>query len=308
MAQHIQTAAGIIPGDAAKRMLSAGSSTRYEALSQPPRPGSWDAAYWAAVSRLMRALAPLSEGMRIGYRYGFDSGEMLDYVYENRARGRFGVGRLLDRIYLDAAGWRGIRQRKMHLQDVLRATIEGLRPAHQSLHVVDVAAGPGRYLLEVLAESTDGIQATLRDWDEAGLTQGRTLAQQLGVSNVRYVRGDAFDPDDLARISPPPQIVIVSGLYELFPDNALIRRSLRGIYDLLTPGGRLVYTNQPTHPQLEFIARCLPNRDGKPWVMRLRSQEEMDVLVADAGFQHRTTLVDRWGIFTVSVADKPSQG
>lgn len=304
MAQHIQLAAGIIPSDAAKRSRSAGRSKSYEALSQPPRPGSWDAVYWQTMSRLMRTLAPVSEGMRIGYRYGFDSGEMLDYVYEDRARGRFAVGTLLDRIYLNAVGWRGIRQRKVHLQDVLRAAIEDLRPAHPSMHVADVAAGPGRYLLEVLAESTDGIHATLRDWDEAGLAQGRLLAQQLGVSNVRYVRGDAFAPEDLARISPPPQIVIVSGLYELFADNALIRRSLRGIYDLLVPGGRLIYTNQPTHPQLEFIARCLPNRESKPWVMRLRSQEEMDALVADAGFQHRTTLVDRWGIFTVSVADK----
>lgn len=304
MISHKLSPPGIIRNDAAQRSSSAARSTSYDTLSQPLRPGSWGALYWGSVSGMMRLAAPLSGGMRIGYRYGFDSGEMLDYVYENRARGRMGIGTLLDRFYLDAVGWQGIRQRKVHLQDVLRAAIYELRPAVPVLHIVDVAAGPGRYLLEVLAESGAGVQATLRDWDEAGLAQGRALAMRLGVPQARYARGDAFDPADLACISPQPHIVVVSGLYELFPDNARLRRSLRGIHDLLAPGGRLVYTNQPTHPQLEFIARCLPNREGKPWVMRLRSQQEMDALVADAGFRHRTTLVDRWSIFTVSAAEK----
>ena len=38
--------------------------------------------------------------------------------------------------------------------------------------------------------------------------------------------------------------------------------------------------------------------------MRLRSQEEMDRLVVQAGFQHHKTLIDCWGIFTVSAATK----
>ena len=257
------------------------------------------------MSSLMRTAGPLSEGMRIGYRYGFDSGEMLDYVYRNEAHGAWGIGRLLDRIHLNAIGWRGIRQRKAHLQTLLREAIRQMRAPGASIHVVDVAAGPGRYLLEVAQElGQDGLHVTLRDRDEAGLAQGRMLAQAMGVQGVRYERGDAFDPHDLGRIAPPPQIIVVSGLYELFPDNSLISRSLGGIYALLAPGGQLIYTNQPTHPQLELIARCLPNREGKPWVMRLRSQEEMDHLVTEAGFQHRKTLVDRWGIFTVSAATK----
>lgn len=278
----------------------------YEELTRSPRPGSWEAMYWWTISSIMRMIGGrLSEGMRIGYQYGFDSGEMLDYVYRNEAHGAWGIGWLLDRIYLSAVGWRGIRQRKVHLQVLLRETILRHRAAGNPIHIVDVAAGPGRYLLEIVGEfGWDGLQVTLRDWDEAGLAQGRMLAQAMGLKTVRYERGDAFDPNDLARIIPRPHIVIVSGLYELFSDNALIDRSLSGIYALLEPGGRLIYTNQPTHPQLEMIARCLPNREGKPWVMRLRSQEEMDRLVANAGFQHEKTLIDQRGIFTVSTASK----
>jgi SAM-dependent methyltransferase len=193
----------------------------------------------------------------------------------------------------------------VHLQTLLRDAIRQFRAVHRPVHIVDVAAGPGRYFLELLKElGEDGLQVTLRDWDEAGLTQGRALARAMGLHSVCYERGDAFDPHALQHISPRPQIIVVSGLYELFPDNALIRRSLGGISALLEPGGQLIYTNQPMHPQLEFIARCLPNREGKPWVMRLRLQREMDQLATEAGFAHRKTLADRWGIFTVSTATK----
>jgi Putative methyltransferase len=94
----------------------------------------------------------------------------------------------------------------------------------------------------------------------------------------------------------------VSGLYELFPENEPVLRSLRGLAAIVEPGGRLIYTNQPWHPQVEFIARVLPNREGKPWIMRRRTQAEMDELVRRAGFIKLSQEIDQWGIFTVSVA------
>jgi len=69
------------------------------------------------------------------------------------------------------------------------------------------------------------------------------------------------------------------------------------------PGGYLVYTGQPWHPQLEMIARALTShRQGQAWVMRRRTQAEMDQLVAAAGFRKVTQRIDEWGIFTVSLA------
>ncbi len=70
-------------------------------------------------------------------------------------------------------------------------------------------------------------------------------------------------------------------------------------------GGYLVYTGQPWHPQLELIARALTShRQGQAWVMRRRTQAEMDQLVAAAGFRKITQRVDQWGIFSVSLAQK----
>jgi hypothetical protein len=128
------------------------------------------------------------------------------------------------------------------------------------------------------------------------------LRDQLGLANVAVTHGDAFDRAALAAVKPRPTIAIVSGLYELFPDNEPVLRSLRGLADAVEPGGHLLYTNQPWHPQLEFIARVLTNREGQPWIMRRRTQAEMDELVRTAGFEKVSQEIDPWGIFTVSVA------
>ena len=94
----------------------------------------------------------------------------------------------------------------------------------------------------------------------------------------------------------------MSGLYELFPDNAEVARSLAGLAEAIVDEGLLVYTGQPWHPQLELIARGLTSHRGGAWVMRRRTQVELDQLVAAAGFRKVTQRIDEWGIFTVSLA------
>ena len=254
----------------------------------------------------MGSLCRLSHGVRTGWRTGFDSGESLDYIYENQPRGWSALGRLIDRQYLNAIGWRGIRQRKTHLHKMVGAAIAHVHAADLPVRLLDIAAGPGRYLLEILREHAHLlVTARLRDRSESGLAAGRALAAQMGLADrAVYEKGDAFDEFALAALTPRPTVAVVSGLYELFPANVPVLASLRGLHAALEPGGWLVYTNQPWHPQIEMIARVLPNRDGQPWVMRRRTQAEMDALVAEAGFEKTAMEIDRWGIFTVSLARK----
>lgn len=109
----------------------------------------------------------------------------------------------------------------------------------------------------------------------------------------------------LASIEPQVNLAVVSGLYELFSDNDLLRQSLSGLSQAIETGGYLIYTGQIWHPQQEFIARALTShRKGEAWVMRLRSQAEMDALVEQAGFKKIDQYIDQFGIFTVSIAQK----
>jgi alpha-beta hydrolase superfamily lysophospholipase/SAM-dependent methyltransferase len=269
----------------------------YERLQRPG--GRW----FAPVRWLMKGPGRLSRGIRIGWKYGFDSGVMLDYVYQNRSQGLTPLGRLIDRYFLNAIGWRGIRFRRTLLENTLRLLIEQTHAAGRRVRLLDIASGPGRYLLETIHElRTIPISAVLRDYKQENLDAAARLRDEFGLTQITLTRGDAFDRPALAAITPRPTIVVVSGLYELFPDNGAVLRSLRGLADAIEPGGHLIYTNQPWHPQVEFIARVLTNREGRPWIMRRRTQSEMDELVHRAGFEKISQETDPSGIFTVSVA------
>jgi len=282
---------------------AARNQPEYERLSRNLPALSPAGLLWGAQRLFLKTVGKLSQGIRVGWRYGFDSGESLDHVYRNQPGGVTFLGRLIDRIYLNAPGWRGIRRRKLHVETLLRQAIGQLRAEGLPVHIFDPASGTGRYVLETVSRM-DGapIQVTLRDWSPSNAEAASKLAQDLGLTGVTVARGDAFDRASLAAVQPRPSIAIVSGLYELFPDNARVRESLLGIAGALDDSGYLIYTNQPWHPQLEMIARVLPNREGKPWVMRCRAQAEMDALVRSAGFEKLETLLDGDGIFTVSLA------
>jgi alpha-beta hydrolase superfamily lysophospholipase/SAM-dependent methyltransferase len=257
-----------------------------------------------AVTRAgLRAAGRLSHGVYLGWRKGFDSGLSLDYVYENKPRGSLGVGRLIDKSYLNSIGWRGIRQRKANLKNALRNVIKELHKEGRPVRILDIAAGAGRYVMETLHELPDiSISATLRDYKQENVDAARRLAQEFRLENITVERGDAFKRDSIAAIAPHPTIAIVSGLYELFPKNEPVLNSLRGLAEAIEPGGYLIYTNQPWHPQMEFIARVLRNREGEPWIMRRRTTAEIDELVRVAGFRKMAMEVDQWGMFTVSIA------
>lgn len=275
------------------------------ALAEPLPALSPRGLYWSLTRAGLRFGGTLSTGVRLGHETGFDSGSTLDYVYRNQAQGKGALGRMIDRNYLDAIGWRGIRQRKIHVEELLRIAMERLAEMHREVRVMDIAAGHGRYVLDaVLASPVKASAILLRDYSEINVRDGRALIAEKGLEDVaQFVQADAFDRMSLASVVPRPTLAVVSGLYELFPDNEMVQRSLAGVGDAVEDGGYLVYTGQPWHPQLEMIARALTShRQGQAWVMRRRTQAEMDQLVEEAGFRKIDQRVDEWGIFTVSLA------
>ncbi len=273
------------------------TKAEYDRLRQP------GGLSYAVTRAAMKTLGRLSRGIQLGWRAGFDSGVTLDYVYENRPHGTTPLGRAMDRSYLNSIGWRGIRQRRVRLEQMLRTTIERTNASGRPVRLLDIASGPGRYVLETMHQlSRIPITAVLRDYQQENLDAARRIAQELGLTTATIAHGDAFDRASLAAVTPRPTIAIVSGLYELFPENEPVLRSLRGLADAVEPGGHLIYTNQPWHPQVEFIARVLTNREGQPWIMRRRTQAEMDELVRAAGFEKLQQEIDPWGIFSVSLA------
>lgn len=275
----------------------------WRALSRPLRFPSFKWITYKCFSVFLHTLGRLSAGIRLGHESGFNSGRTLDYVYRNQPAGITGLGRFIDRRYLNGVGWRGIRIRRQLLERALQQAIEQTQARQGSVHIVDIAAGAGRYVLEALARYQSlRVTAELRDAQSTNLDEGKSLARSLGLENVSFVQADAFDPAAFERVHPRPDIAIASGFFELFSGNTQVLTALQSLARALPEGGTLIYTNQPWHPQLELIARGLSDWDGKPWIMRRRTQAEMDDLVHAAGFEKLQMEIDRWGMFTVSIA------
>lgn len=263
---------------------------------------------WRILSLVLRTLGRTSNGISLGFTYGFDSGEMLDYVYENRARGRLLIGRLVDRVYLNAVGWRAIRARKEALKTLLSELLLERDQEGLSTTVLDIASGPGRYLQEVCLNlraqgRMEGVTVICRDLDPVGVEQGRRRAAEFELTSFRYEEGDACDPASLLTVAPQPDIAIASGLYELL-DPPLIQRSMEGVYQLLPSGGRFMFTTQVKHPQLELIANTLTNRHGQPWVMVCRPLSETEEWARQAGFTLVSSRMDDVGLFGLSLSQK----
>lgn len=280
------------------------TKNEFDILTSPPS-SAIAAGYWAMSRFWIRVGGKLSGGIKISLDTGFDSGSTLDYVYRNQPSGFTKLGKLVDSIYLNSIGWRGIRIRKIHLERLIDNAIGKLKDAGKPVRIVDIAAGHGRYILEALSNQKEHVeQILLRDYSAINVDAGTRLIAEKNMQDIaRFVQGDAFDRPSLAALQPRPTLAVVSGLYELFHDNSMIKTSLSGLAAAVEAGGYLIYTDQPWHPQLELIARSLTShRQGQAWVMRRRTQAEMDQLVEQAGFEKLDQFTDEWGIFSVSLA------
>ncbi len=250
----------------------------------------------------LRTAGQASDSVRLGFLRGFDSGEMMDRIYQNQASGRWLGGAIADRLYLDQPGCRGLRGRKVLLKATLRSLWDAQRRTGAAPFMVDVASGPATYLVEALAE--DGgkdVRALARDLDASGLKRGAALAQQHGLTNIQYQQANALDEASLMAIQPRPGIVISSGFYEILLDDEMVRTSMQLNRKLLAPGGVFVFTTQVNHPQVDLM-RALPNRDHESWVLKNRSVADVEAWARAAGFSQLTTTFEESGIFCVTVA------
>ncbi|MGF1605526.1 MAG: class I SAM-dependent methyltransferase family protein [Rhodothalassiaceae bacterium] len=278
------------------------STKTLHVLTQPLHPLNPKAWWYGGLRRLLNLLTPLSEGLTIGRRHGFDSGLVLDHVYANQAKGSGRLGRLIDRIYLNAPGWRGIRNRGALLSAAVQQEIRR-RAGDQPVRLADLACGGAQPVLQALATCRDQpVDAVLRDYVEANLQRARTHAAARQLT-ARIERADAFDDADLAALGQQ-DIVIVFGLHEIIDDDAKVRAHCHRIARLLAPGGTLLLTVQPDHPQLEFIARVLRSHTGRPWAMRLRPIALTWQWLTDAGLRIDGLRMEQLGIFGLIRATK----
>ena len=250
----------------------------------------------------MRTFGFLSKGISLGLKYGFDSGISLDYIYKNQADGKLLLGKFIDRFYLNQIGWRGVRERKKNLLALIEEKINNL--GEENVKILDVAGGTGNYLFDI-KEKYPNVQILINEFKKSNIEVGEEVIKKNNWENISFVNYDCFNKETYKKINYTPNIVIISGVFELFEDNNMLENTISGVAEILDKNGTVIYTGQPWHPQLKQIALVLNSHKGhgKSWLMRRRSEKELDSLFENYNLKKEKMLIDNDGIFTVSLAE-----
>ena len=250
----------------------------------------------------MRTFGFLSKGMSLGLKYGFDSGISLDYIYKYQADGKLLLGKFIDRFYLNQIGWAGIRERKKNLLTLIEEKINSL--GEENVKILDVAGGTGNYLFDI-KEKYPNVQILIKEFKKSNIEVGEEVIKKNNWENISFVNYDCFDKETYKKINYTPNIVIISGVFELFENNKMLENTRSGVAEILDKNGAVIYTGQPWHPQLKQIALVLNSHKGhgKSWLMRRRSEKELDSLFENYNLKKEKMLIDNDGIFTVSLAE-----
>ena len=271
-----------------------------------PSPSPLRRLQWNLMRLLLRTVGRSSDGIRLCLDHGLTAGTTLDYVYRNQPSGRGWLGRSFDRAYLESPGWQAVRERRANLEALLAEALLAVRAQGRPVSLLDVASGPGAYVLAVLERvGPEGIFARCRDLDPAGLAEGRAAAARRGFQQVCFEQGDALDRESIVRISPRPNVAVASGFYDWINEDDLVRRSIAIVSEALEPGGFFVVTNQVAHPDLAFVTAVFTDHHHQPLRMKMRQAAVIESWLTAAGLTIETTRSDRHGYYSVTRARKP---
>ncbi len=277
------------------------SRKEYERIGLDDYPLS-EKIYYSIQRFSMRTFGFLSKGMTLGLKYGFDSGISLDYIYKNQANGKLLIGKLIDRFYLNQVGWAGVRVRKKNLLALTEEKISTL--GEENIKILDVAGGTGNYLFDI-KQKYPKLKILINEFKKSNIEVGEEVIKKNNWEDISFVNYDCFDKETYKKINYNPNIVIISGVFELFENNKMLENTISGVTEILDKDGAIIYTGQPWHPQLKQIALVLNSHkgNGKSWLMRRRSEKELDSLFEKYNLKKKKMLIDNEGIFTVSLAE-----
>lgn len=237
----------------------------------------------------LRTLGRLSDGVRLGFATGFDSGTLVDYVYRNEAHGITPLGVLFDRLFLDHPVWRGVRARR----GLLIAQLRDALARYERPTLFDVAAGPASYLF-----SLPRGRYLAGDISDAELARGADRAQRQGRDDIHFVKSDAFDVATWPR--ERLDVLVASGFFDILVGREDVERLLAAGSAATAAGARWVFTVMERHTDLRLLRTALVDFRKRPWVAVTRRAEDVVELAGRHGWRPERIEREAHGFFAVA--------
>lgn len=212
----------------------------------------------------LKTIGQLSEGVRLGWRTGFDSGVMLEYIYENKPRGFGPIGRFLDKMYISNEVWDGVRSRREFLIKQIKEAVTSF----EKPQIYDLAAGMGSYLFFV---DKDKAIITAGDFEAEAVEKGNAKVSEAKRNDIKFVVHNAFNKESFA--VKQADILVSSGFFDILVKDEEIKTVLKNGSEITKQGSKWIFTIQEHHPDLEMIKKSMIDLHKGEWDLVPRKAE-----------------------------------
>lgn len=175
------------------------------------------------------------------------------------------------------------------------------RSAHDPAHAMCLGAGPGLTILDAMQAARKTSFATLVDISADAFAFGQAEANRRGLSDrVKYMQADVRDVKDM--LDRPVDLVEMIGICEYLSDDQ-IASIVRAVASMMDPGTAIVFNSlSDRHGTDRFFRNVFGLH------MRHRTAEQIEALLAPAGFGEFHRFPEPLGVYTVVVGTKTGIG
>ena len=239
---------------------------------------------------------------------GAESGVNFEYIYNNRPRGSFIVGHLVDKALLSLPTTQATRRRKDDIRTAIWNEIQNNKYLGKKTRVLDLASGCARYIRELSDEHRSGdVESICIDKDLNCVRLGEDLSTKEGIPNIRFMKGDIFRLNRLVgfglKLSWIPNVIIASGLFMYF-NKEKVEEMLSEIYRFLPNEGLLVFSSYEKVVQRKLMRKTMATSTGEEWIIYCRKPEQVREILYRAGYKQIFITRDPWQMFNICSARK----
>lgn len=223
-----------------------------------------------------------------------------DHVYAARPKGKWGIGYVIDAVFLNLPSARSMRNRYLLTKKELYQIIH--QQTHdEPIHILALPSGLARELFELNEElEVQGHPAHQRiHWHGLDLDAELVdkLNKQVPHDRMSFVQADAFDPSGMKHAY---DAIISLGFGEFVDDTNLVT-FYQHIHRNLKPGGTFITSSMQKHVISDYLMRNLAQLHT-----HYRDAKHLEQLHQRAGFRKITTYRDSVGLQTMAVSIKDS--
>jgi len=232
-----------------------------------------------------------------------DTGFNFEHMYRNQPSGYTPFGKFVDRILLNLPAVQATRNRKDNIKNILKEEVRKYNPENKTLHILDLACGAARYLVELEAELREGFKALCLDADEQSLSLGKKLAQEYKATNlIEYRIADIFNEKVLDSTAFKADFIVVSGLFVYHDDDA-VKKHVKLFSKYLDAGKKILVDNQINNPSRKLMEKVCTTTQGISWSLYYRTESHMQSLLSPF-FTDIESSTDKWGQYNILVGRK----